>query len=75
MLTRSLASERRAGAFPHPEAQVAAVSTVGYPGLLARLPLLGLVAHVSSLAGTFYVVGGSGSNLGHAVPRFVWCKD
>jgi predicted MFS family arabinose efflux permease len=44
-----------AGALPDPEVQVAAVSTMGYAGLLAGPPLLGLVAHVSSLAGIFSV--------------------
>jgi Major Facilitator Superfamily len=44
-----------AGALPRPEVQIAAVSTMGYAGLLAAPPLLGAVAHVTSLAGIFYV--------------------
>lgn len=44
-----------AGALPRPEVQIATVSTMGYAGLLAAPPLLGAVAHVSSLAGIFYV--------------------
>ncbi|WP_162275149.1 MFS transporter [Labrys sp. WJW] len=44
-----------AGAMPRPEVQIATISTMGYAGLLAAPPLLGTVAHVSSLAGIFYV--------------------
>jgi hypothetical protein len=44
-----------AGAMPRPEVQIAAVSTMGYGGLLAAPPLLGVVAHVTSLASIFYV--------------------
>jgi MFS family permease len=44
-----------AGALPRPEVQIAAVSTMGYAGLLAAPPLLGAVAHLTSLAGIFYV--------------------
>ncbi|MEW9304030.1 MFS transporter [Labrys neptuniae] len=44
-----------AGAMPRPEVQIATVSTMGYAGLLAAPPLLGTVAHVSTLAGIFYV--------------------
>ncbi|CAM5767709.1 MFS transporter [Labrys miyagiensis] len=44
-----------AGAMPRPEVQIAAVSTMGYAGLLAAPPLLGVVAHATSLAGIFYV--------------------
>lgn len=44
-----------AGAMPRPEVQIAAVSTMGYAGLLAAPPLLGVVAHAASLAGIFYV--------------------
>lgn len=44
-----------AGAMPRPEVQIAAVSTMGYAGLLAAPPLLGAVAHATSLAGIFYV--------------------
>ena len=40
---------------PPPEVQIATVSTMGYAGLLAAPPLLGTVAHVSTLAGIFYV--------------------
>jgi predicted MFS family arabinose efflux permease len=44
-----------AGAMPHPETQIAAVSTLGYAGLLAAPPLLGFVGQAASLAGIFYV--------------------
>jgi len=40
---------------PRPEVQIATISTMGYAGLLVAPPLLGTVAHVSSLAGIFYV--------------------
>lgn len=43
-----------AGAMPRPEVQIAAVSTMGYAGLLAAPPFLGVVAHTTSLAGIFY---------------------
>ena len=45
-----------AGALPHPETQIAAVSTLGYAGLLAAPPLFGFVAQATSLAGIFYLV-------------------
>jgi hypothetical protein len=45
-----------AGALPHPETQIAAVSTFGYAGLLAAPPLFGFVAQATSLAGIFYLV-------------------
>jgi sugar phosphate permease len=45
-----------AGAMPHPETQIAAVSTLGYAGLLAAPPLFGFVAEATSLAGIFYLV-------------------
>ncbi|HLJ72794.1 MAG TPA: MFS transporter [Roseiarcus sp.] len=45
-----------AGAMPHPETQIAAVSTLGYAGLLAAPPLFGFVAQATSLAGIFYLV-------------------
>jgi predicted MFS family arabinose efflux permease len=44
-----------AGALPRPETQVAAVSTLGYAGLLAAPPLFGFVAQATSLAGIFYL--------------------
>jgi hypothetical protein len=44
-----------AGTMPRPEVQIAAVSTMGYAGLLAAPPLLGGIAHVSSLTAIFYV--------------------
>jgi len=45
-----------AGAMPRPEAQIAVVSTLGYAGLLAAPPLLGFVAHATTLTGIFYIV-------------------
>ena len=48
-----------AGAMPRPEAQIAVVSTMGYAGLLAAPPLLGFVAHATSLAGIFYITAGA----------------
>jgi predicted MFS family arabinose efflux permease len=48
-----------AGAMPRPETQIAAVSTLGYAGLLAAPPLFGLIAHATSLADIFYVVAGA----------------
>ena len=45
-----------AGALPHPETQIAAVSTLGYAGLLVAPPLFGFVAQATSLAGIFYLV-------------------
>jgi len=47
-----------AGASPNPEIAIATVATLGYGGLLAAPPLLGLVAHASSLTLTFGVVAG-----------------
>jgi predicted MFS family arabinose efflux permease len=48
-----------AGAMPRPETQIAAVSTLGYAGLLAAPPLFGLIAHATSLADIFYLVAGA----------------
>jgi predicted MFS family arabinose efflux permease len=48
-----------AGAMPHSETQIAAVSTLGYAGLLAAPPLLGFVGQATSLAGIFYVTAGA----------------
>jgi predicted MFS family arabinose efflux permease len=45
-----------AGALPRPEPQIAAVSTLGYAGLLAAPPLFGFVAQATGLAGIFYLV-------------------
>jgi predicted MFS family arabinose efflux permease len=45
-----------AGAMPRPETQIAAVSTLGYAGLLAAPPLFGLIARATSLADIFYLV-------------------
>jgi fucose permease len=44
-----------AGAMPRPEIQIAAVSTLGYAGLLVAPPLFGFVAHATSLGGIFYL--------------------
>lgn len=48
-----------AGSMPHPETQIAAVSTLGYAGLLAAPPLLGFVAGATSLGDIFYLVAGA----------------
>jgi predicted MFS family arabinose efflux permease len=45
-----------AGASDNPEIAIATVATLGYAGLLSAPPLLGFVAHASSLATTFGVV-------------------
>src|SRR5262249_27483964 len=45
-----------AGNSRHPEIAIATVATLGYAGLLAAPPLLGIVAHATSLATTFGVV-------------------
>ncbi|MDQ0393920.1 MFS transporter [Labrys monachus] len=45
-----------AGAMPRPEAQIAVVSTLGYAGLLAAPPLLGFVAHATSLTSIYVIV-------------------
>lgn len=47
-----------AGASPNPEIAIATVATLGYAGLLAAPPVLGFVAHVTSLATAFFVVAG-----------------
>jgi predicted MFS family arabinose efflux permease len=44
-----------AGASRHPETAIATVTTLGYAGLLAAPPLLGLVAHRTSLATAFAI--------------------
>ena len=45
-----------AGNSPNPEIAIATVATLGYAGLLAAPPLLGFVAHATSLGMTFGIV-------------------
>lgn len=44
-----------AGALPRPEVQIAAVSTMGFGGLLAAPPLLGIIGQNYGLGAVFYI--------------------